>query len=168
MLIHNFVKHDSRGLDIPENNPFDPFDPSDERSKQYPGVLQIGRVTWEDESGRSYSLNAKDLFVQILPDRSGLICLESNRQGSKFETSMQTAAFILNTDGSLRCRLEVPTELTGRDVPASASKSFGWIEKSSIGEARYGLVASIEYAGDYYFELNYHTGEFLWGKEIRS
>ena len=34
-------------------------------------------------------------------------------------------------------------------------------------EGQFGVIAWIEYAGDFYFELDYHEGKFLWGKEIR-
>lgn len=167
MSIKNFIEHDARGLDIPEDKPFNPFDPLDERSKFYPGVMQICRVSWLDRKNVQHEIDTSDFFVRVLPDRSGLICVESHKSTSKYRDSKITGAFVLNEDGSLRYRLEVPVELTNRDIPPDASRSFAWIEQKESGDSQYGLTARIEYAGQYYFELDYRTGKFLWGRAIR-
>lgn len=44
--------------------------------------------------------------------------------------------------------------------------------ESPPADGKYGVAAHIEgagvkFGGDYYFELDYHTGQFLWGREIR-
>lgn len=128
------------------------------------------RVAWECD-GKNFELSAlnpkrgdQPLSVSLLPDASGLICFERNR--------MANNAYILDPDGKMRYRLVVPWELTGRDIPATSEMWFSHVAVHEDGE--FGLNAWIEGTGsggysegDWYFELDYRTGRFLWGKEIR-
>lgn len=97
------------------------------------------------------------LNVVELPDSSGFICFESQRDTEN--------CYVLDAYGCQRYRLTVPWQLTRYDVPKEARRWFRG--PSTHPDGRFGVTAWIEYAGDFYFELNYQAGSFLWGKEIR-
>jgi len=102
--------------------------------------VDISRVRWRE-----------------LPDESGFICFESE--------FVENNCVVLDAYGVERYRLKVPLELTPYDVPPEAKRWFRG--PSTHPDGKYGVIAWIEYAGDFYFELDYHEGRFLWGKEIR-
>lgn len=110
--------------------------------------------------------------ISKLPDSSGFIAFEDDW--------MLDNCLLLDAYGKERMRLMVPWELTELDIPKDAVMSFKNIsdpyknpKDGKLGQ--FGVSAWIEgsgsggYAeGDWYFELDYHTGKFLWGREIRS
>lgn len=119
------------------------------------------------------------LSVKLLPDSSGFICFA---QEAKHDNCL-----LLDAYGKERLRLTVPWELTGIDVYAEARawlKNQGkpyvppemyfctisgpYVNPLDGKMGQFGVTAWIEYAGMYYFELDYHTGQFLWGKPIRD
>ncbi|WP_201313833.1 hypothetical protein [Dyella sp. EPa41] len=109
-------------------------------------------------NGRRLSLPMrKGLLINVLPDASGFICFEDDRDTDN--------CYVLDAYGKERYRLRVPWELTPYDVPPGAKMWFRNVGTHMDGQ--YGVTAWIEYAGDFYFELDYHEGRFLWGKEIR-
>jgi hypothetical protein len=93
----------------------------------------------------------------VLPDSSGLICFESG--------FTPDGCYVLDAYGKERYTLTVPWELTPYEVPAGAKMWFRNVGTHPDGQ--FGVTAWIEYAGDFYFELDYHKGCFLWAKEIR-
>lgn len=159
MAVTNFIEHDARGFDVPEEMSIE------EREKFCPPTFQFISVSWMDSIGNTHTLNTHDLSVRVLPDRSGLICLETPKS-VKGRYVGRSGAFILNEDGSVRCGLKVPVELLDYEVPPDSICYFAWVEYSEERN-RYGLTAVIANAGEYYFELDYHTGKFLWGNPIR-
>jgi hypothetical protein len=103
----------------------------------------------------------------LLPDASGFICFERERKPDN--------CVLLDAYGNERMRLTVPWQLTRHAYPESGKSPthFDYPSEPHINPATgekgsYGVEAWIEYAGKYYFELNYRTGQFLWGKEIRD
>lgn len=71
-------------------------------------------------------------------------------------------------------RLSVPWQLTTANNPASnalptffASTSDPYVNPADNKLGKYGVRAWVEFAGEYYFELDWHAGQFLWGKEVR-
>lgn len=134
-------------------------------------VLASDLVRWAEKNSRIFyktsvswlvngqlkRMDAKSIKVSILPDNSGLICFDDDRDYDN--------GYILDAYGKLRYRLRVPWELTGLDIPKGAKMWFRDI--TSCIQGTFGAAAWIEYAGDYYFELDYHEGKFLWGKKIR-
>ena len=159
MPIIDFVELDERGFDVPESIPLEEY------GGRFPLPLKIERVGWCDSSRKLHELDAKELLIRVLPDRSGLICLETPKS-IKGRYVGQSGAFVLNEDASLRYRLQVPAELANRDVSTDSVRYFVWVEHSKERN-QYGLTAVIADAGEYYFELDYHTGRFLSGTEIR-
>jgi hypothetical protein len=102
--------------------------------------VDIGQVSWHE-----------------LPDASGFICFE---RGFKPDN-----CYVLDAYGKERYRLRVPWDLTPYDVPPGAKMWFRNVGTHMDGQ--FGVTAWVEHAGDFYFELDYHEGRFLWGREIR-
>ena len=104
----------------------------------------------------------------VLPDSSGFIGFEQER----WEPNN---CLLLDAWGMERMRLTVPVELTGSLKPESAKAptsfenvSDPYVNPADGKKGRFGVTAWVEHAGKYYFELDYHTGIFLWGRAIRD
>ncbi len=102
-----------------------------------------------------------------LPDGSGFIRFES---GSKPDDCT-----LLDIYGQVSIRLTVPWQLSGSTWPQSARSPTSFVNVSEpyvnprTGEnGKFGVTAWVERAGLFYFELDYHSGQFLWGKQIRD
>lgn len=155
MEVLNFVEHDERGFSVPESIPLEQY------QDRFPLPLKIESVSWEDSVGLSHSIHAKKLSVRVLPDRSGLICIESPTvEGGRYVG--QHGAFILNVDASIRHRLSVPIELIPRieSMPSDSALFFLWVEPSE-GEGQCRLVGVVTGVGEFRFDLNYVSGKFL-------
>lgn len=70
-------------------------------------------------------------------------------------------------------RLTVPWQMTGSTSPESGQPptsfeniSAPYVNPADGKEGKFGVTAWVEYAGKHYFELDYHTGQFLWCKRI--
>jgi hypothetical protein len=120
------------------------------------GIEQL-YLSWLVDGEQKKLTTGKSLMASPLPDNSGLICFD--------EGFIKDGCYVIDAYGQFQYRLTVPWELTNRDVPKDAKMWFRNVGKHVDGQ--FGVIAWIEYAGDYYFELDYHTGKFLWGKEIR-
>jgi filamentous hemagglutinin len=90
-----------------------------------------------------------------------------------YEAKRSDNLVLLDAYGHERLRLSVPWQMTGSTNPDSGKyptrfigKTTPW-ENPATGEpGHYGVLAWVEYAGDYYFELDYRNGEFLWCKRL--
>jgi len=112
--------------------------------------IDISQVTWHE-----------------LPDASGFICLE--------KPWVPNNCLLLDVYGKERMRLTVPWQLTRPQNPQSAKPptSFANISAPFANPAdgkvgQFGVSAWVEHAGMYYFELDYHSGQFLWARKIRD
>ena len=157
--IRNLTRHYADGFSLPDSLTID----EKARLMTTRGRLNLVALTWEC-LGKECELSARferadiPLSVNLLPDASGLICFEP-------AYDKPDNCYVLDAYGKERYRLRVPWELTPYDVPPSAKMWF-----RNVGmhmEGQFGVTAWIEYAGDFYFELDYQEGRFLWGKEIR-
>ncbi len=125
------------------------------------------KYTWTVD-GANYSIQRPDRQTwHMLPDATGFICFEHEWNPNN--------CLLLDVYGKERMRLTVPWQLTIPQNPSSAMPptSFAGIGTPCINpldgkKGRFGLEAWVEHAGRYYFELDYHTGQFLWGREIRD
>lgn len=150
-------------------------------------VLDSGLATWMAGSGEfeifgpvtsyswktngtpvRYSDPESKISLHVLPDASGFIGFEKKR----WEPDNCT---LLDAYGKERMRLTVPWQLTHPKNPESAKPptsfdniSGPYINPADGKQGKFGVTAWVEHAGKYYFELDYHTGRFLWGKEIRD
>ena len=114
-----------------------------------------------------FSENIKNVAWTLLPDETGFISFEKGWEPDN--------CLLLDAYGKERRRLVVPWQLTRQSNPESAKPptSFTGVSSPYINPAdgkvgQFGVTAWVEYAGMYYFELDYKTGRFLWGKEIRD
>lgn len=114
-------------------------------------------VSW-NVGAQNFQLPTVGRSIWELPDSSGLICFEEGYSNNN--------CFVLDARGNLRYRLTVPSTLTGKEVPNNSKMYFIGISSHMTG--KFGIDAWIENVGRYYFELDYSTGSFLWGKEIRD
>ena len=162
--IEQFSKHNNRGHSVLLNE-FETWrDPATGSEIFGPVIAYSWKVDGEDQwitDPRS------QLLVHLLPDASGFICFESEWKSDN--------CLLLDAYGKERMRLTVPWELTRNKNPESAKPptSFENISAPYVNPAdgelgKFGVTAWVEHAGKYYFELDYHTGRFLWGKEIRD
>lgn len=123
----------------------------------------IVKHAWTIEGAKFERINPRNDALALLPDRSGLLlCEKINRTDN---------LVLLDTHGNERLRLAVPWQMTGSTHTESGRYPTRFIgpttpwENPATGEpGHYGVLAWVEYAGDYYFELDYRNGKFLWCK----
>lgn len=121
--------------------------------------------SWEADGKEIYVLkNGFNLY--LFPDASGFIRIETN--------SMPNNCTLLDAHGKERMRLTVPWQLTTANNPESnaaptcfVSTCDPYINPADGRPGQFGVRAWVEFAGEYYFELDWRTGKFLWGKEVR-
>lgn len=132
------------------------------------GFGRLTHYTWlVNEDQVSVPLEAgKNSDLHLLPDASGFI---------SFETAhVPNNCTLLDAYGKKRMRLTVPWQLTTANNPASNAPptSFWGISEPYENPADgkpgvFGVKAWVEFGGEYYFELDWRMGQFLWGKEVR-
>ncbi|MDO9053144.1 MAG: hypothetical protein Q7U37_04330 [Gallionella sp.] len=125
----------------------------------------IVRYTWLLDGQQHEALRGG--YWHVLPDANGFICFERN------SPAQPDNCLLLDAYGKERMRLTVPWQMTGSTSPESGQPptSFANISEPYVNPAdgikgKFGVTAWVEYAGKYYFELDYHTGQFLWCKRI--
>lgn len=132
------------------------------------GLGEVLEHTWQVDGQTISVLNDAWLYAEVLPDASGFIAFE---KGWKPDNCL-----LLDAHGKERMRLTVPRNLTGGLVDPSYETGAGTFcyvsstpyfnPKTGI-QGQFGVEAYVE-EGRFYFELNYQTGEFLWGRQIRD
>jgi len=122
--------------------------------------------TWTVD-GNQYEILLSEQSWNLLPDATGFICFEKEWKPDN--------CVLRDAYGKERMRLTVPWNLTKPKNPDSAKQptSFASISSPYVNpvdgrQGLFGVTAWVEHAGKYYFELDYHTGQFLWGREIRD
>ena len=128
----------------------------------------IESYSWDvDGISLKFSENIENVNWDPLPDEGGFICFENGWEPDN--------CLLLDAYGKKRIRLTVPWQLTRHANPESAKPptSFAGVSVPYINPAddnvgQFGVTAWVEHAGMYYFELDYQTGIFHWGKEIRD
>lgn len=130
------------------------------------GFGPVTKYSWS-AGGTQYEIpvDRKKFIWEVLPDSSGFICFESE--------SKPDNCTLLDAYGKERMRLTVPWQMTGSTSPESGlpptsfeNISAPYINPVTGEEGKFGVTAWVEYAGKHYFELDYHTGQFLWCKRI--
>jgi hypothetical protein len=129
---------------------------------------KIVAYSWNvDEKYFKKNIDISKQCWRELPDSSGFICFESESKSDN--------CTLLDAYGKERMRLTVPWQMTGSTSPESGlpptsfeNISAPYINPADGKEGKFGVTAWVEYAGKHYFELDYHTGKFLWCKRIRD
>ena len=130
------------------------------------GFGKLTHLTWLVNNKRISIPADAEKSLHLLPDASGFLSIE--------RPQVPDNCTLLDAYAHERMRLTVPWQLTVPKNPASNTPptSFWGISEPfanpTNGElGRFGMKAWVELGGEYYFELDWRTGEFLWGKEIR-
>lgn len=165
--IEEFMLHNERGQSVLMRNLSlwrDPLDPNNDI------FGPVERYSWIVAEVQYQKLNRSPrISLHELPDSSGFIGFERGKP------SKPDNCILLDAFGKERMRLSVPWQLTKPHNPESAKPPthFALPSAPNVNPADgekgdFGVTAWVEFAGLYYFELNYQTGEFLWGMEIRD
>lgn len=137
---------------------FSEFSTNPDCSYRGPTVLH----TWRVNDTEFTRLNPLNDYFRPLPDGTGfLLCEKINRSDN---------LVLLDAYGKERMRLSIPWQLTRHPTPKSAnypSHFLGlttpWGNLKTGEQGKFAVLAWVEYAGDYAFELDWKTGQFLWG-----
>jgi hypothetical protein len=125
------------------------------------------KYTWS-VNGRPFE-SPKTGYWQELPDSSGFICFESRWEPDN--------CVLLDACGKERMRLTVPWQMTGATDPQAgeAPTSFDNISEPCLNPetgqpGKFGVTAHVAgfFGCKFYFELDYHSGQFLWCRRIRD
>lgn len=119
--------------------------------------------TWQVGEQPYERLNPRNDGLDVLPDASGFLLRENVERTDNL--------LLLDAYGKEHMRLDVPVQMTGATHPDSFKYPTGFIGLSTPypnpatgEEGKFGVKAFVEgfHGQAFYFELNYHTGEFLW------
>ncbi|MDM0030443.1 hypothetical protein [Variovorax saccharolyticus] len=161
-VVRDFTLHDKLGNSMPDRDWLEWLNEHDGK-----GFGPVYSYSWQVGSRRIETAAASKQAMELLPDATGFICFESEWKPDN--------CLLLDAFGSERVRLAVPWQLTRPKNPESAKPptSFASVSEPYVNvtdgkKGRFGVTAWVELAGKYYFELDYHAGRFLWGREIRD
>ncbi|MES2415262.1 MAG: hypothetical protein V4614_15780 [Pseudomonadota bacterium] len=120
------------------------------------------RHTWQVD-GMSYErLNSRNGYLRMTPDASGFLLCEQEERSDNL--------VLLNAYGQERMRLTLPWQLTRSPTLEDAkypSHFLGlttpWDNTRTGEKGNFAVLAWMQCAGDYAFELDWRTGRFLWG-----
>ncbi|MDR0780530.1 MAG: hypothetical protein LBF16_07525 [Pseudomonadales bacterium] len=136
--------------------------------KRHPGEVMFGPIakhTWEVDGAAYERLNPSNDYLKLFPDATGFLLFEKAQRPDNL--------VLLDVYGNQTRRLVVPWRMTGSENPASGLYPTRFIglttplDNPDTGEeGKLGVFAWIEYAGDWYFELEPHKGEFLWCRRL--
>ena len=160
--VKNFLKYNNRGDFLPSKDADFWYEKWREK---HPGELTFGPIakhTWQVDGAIYERMNPRNDGLYELPDASGFLLCE--------ELKCSDNLALLDVYGRQRMRLSVPWQLTRDPHPESAAYPSHFLglttpwENPSTGEqGKFAVLAWVQYAGDYAFELDWHTGQFKWG-----
>ncbi|MDR0779458.1 MAG: hypothetical protein LBF16_02040 [Pseudomonadales bacterium] len=164
--IKGFLIYNSRNEVLPD--PDNKFEHYEEWRKSHLSEFVFGPIvkyTWEVDWVAYERLNPKNDYLKLFPDATGFLLFEKAKRPDNL--------VLLDVYGNQTMRLAVPWRMTGSENPASGLYPTRFIglttplENPDTGEeGKLGVFAWIEYAGDWYFELEPHKGEFLWCRRL--
>lgn len=176
-IVRRFTLHNDRGQSVPDHE----LGSWVTRNGELEIFGPVIAYSWEVE-GRTIRLEdpKSRLSLHLLPDSSGFICFE--------DRYAEDNCLLLDAYGEERMRLTVPWELAGNEgVPPELLRAgkpkprrmwfiglaSPWVHPRTGEPGKLGVTAHLEYGDgpydyhDYYFELDWRAGEFLWGRPIR-
>lgn len=162
MHIKKLMLHNNRGSVLPDK---DFINHVEAWRNVHPNEGVFGPIvkhTWQVDGWSYERLNLRNDGLYVLPDASGfLVCEKVDRADN---------LLLLDVYGKERMRLSVPWQLTRQPTPESAKYPSRFIglttpwDNPKTGEiGKFGVLAWVQYAGDYAFELDWQTGQFKWG-----
>jgi len=162
--IEYFTLHNNKGISILAKDLLKWVDPYDKKNDVFAPIISY---SWMVNGTEFKVIKHENNFWYVLPDCSGFICFECDRTLDN--------CMLLDVYGKEFKRLSVPWELTKHPNPESAKSPTAFASNSTAcinpvdgKQGAFGITAWVEYAGKYYFELDYHAGTFLWGTQIRD
>lgn len=161
--IELFTLHNARNQSVLDSELLRWKDPLNPSNDVFGPVI---RYTWLVD-GQQYASPSTG-YWRLLPDASGFISFSCDESRWKPDNCL-----LLDAYGKERMRLTVPWRMTGSTSPESGQPptsfeniSAPYVNPADGKEGKFGVTAWVEYAGKHYFELDYHTGQFLWCKRI--
>lgn len=163
--VEQFTKHNKRGQSVLAIDSLQWRDPV--TNSEIFGPLD--RWTWIVDGLTYEKKDFDNILLKIFPDASGFICVELD--------GVVDNCLLLDCYGNKRMRLTVPWHLSKfppqtEEEEADCRFRFATTEpytNPTTGEkGQFGVAAYVAKRHLYYFELDWHTGEFLWGREIRD
>lgn len=161
-VVLNLLRHNDRHEALPAKDFVSHYEVW---CRSHPGQPVFGPIvkhTWQVEGQKFERLNLRNDPFYECPDSSGFLLCENTNHANNL--------VLLDVYGQERMRLSVPWELTRDPTAKSAaypSRFIGlttpWDDPKTGKEGKFAVLAWVEYAGDYAFELDWRTGEFLWG-----
>jgi hypothetical protein len=160
--ISNLTRHNDRGDSWPDKNFLEHLKEWDKTHPDQPTYGPIVKHSWEVNGNFYQRANPRNDGFYELPDSTGLLLCENVERPDNL--------VLLDVYGKERMRLSVPWQLTRTPTPESAkypTRFIGlttpWDNPKTGEEGKFGVLAWVQFAGDYCFELDYHAGKFLWG-----
>ncbi len=165
--IKNLMRHNNRGDSWPDKNFLEHLHEWDKTHPNESIYGPIVKYTWEVDGVMYERRNVGHDQLCVFPDEQGFIAFE---EGWKPDNCL-----LLDAYGQERMRLTVPRHLTGGLVdPSYETGEAAFVNVSEPYKnpltgvvGKFGVTAYVE-GGKFYFELDYHTGEFLWCRQIRD
>jgi hypothetical protein len=169
-LVENFSWHGTAGYSILASDWLGWVNSRNGKENHGPdngyGFGKITHYTWLVNSQLITAPVDPEKNIHVLPDATGFVCFERG--------DVPNNCALLDIYGKERMRLTVPWQLTTANNPESNAPptcfvglSDPYINPADGKKGAFGVKAWVEFGGEYYFELDWHTGEFLWGREIR-
>ncbi len=162
MLVEKLVLQNNKGNVLPDDGFLTELKKWKTNHPNEPTFGPIVKHTWQVGSEVYERPNPRNDGLDVLPDTSGFLLCE------KLERSDNLV--LLDPFGKERMRLSVPWQLTRKPQPEMAEYPSHFIglttpwdnpETGQVG--KFAVLAWVQYAGDYAFELDWETGQFLWG-----
>lgn len=161
--VENVMLHNDKGETLPDENFLEHIE---QWRKLHPGEFVFGPIvkhTWLVDGQVCERENPRNDHFRMLPDRSGFLLCENLKRSDNL--------LLLDAYGNERMRLDVPWRMTGATNPECGEYPTGFIglttpcpNPATGEEGKFGVKAYVEgfYGQAFYFELDYHSGEFLW------
>jgi hypothetical protein len=117
---------------------------------------------WEVDGTKFSKPNPRNDYLRPLPDATGFLLCENLERNDNL--------VLLDAYGKERMRLSIPWQLTRDPHPEMTEYPSHFIglttpwDNPETGEVgKFAVLAWVQYAGDYAFELDWNTGQFKWG-----
>lgn len=160
--VYGLIRHNDRGDFWPDKDFLKHLKEWDRKHPNEPTYGPIVKHTWTVDGIFYERLNPRHDSLHELPDASGFLLCEKIKRSDNL--------VLLDAYGKERMRLSIPWQLTRHPTPQSAnypSHFLGlttpWDNPQTGEQGKFSVLAWVEHAGDYAFELDWQTGQFLWG-----